>query len=144
MGTMDKQTIIIDYIESQPLGIIATVGKEGKPEAALVGVTEVGNLELVFGTPNTSRKYQNLKENSHVALVIGTDATEAITVQYEGEAEELSGEECERCKNLHSTKNPRAKKFADQPEQRWFKVRPTWIRYSNRGAEPPIEFETKL
>lgn len=138
---MDKEKLISSYIASQILGVAATVNSQGRPEAALVAITEVGNLELVFGTLNTTRKYKNLKKNPRVAITIGNDVEKAVTVQYEGAAVELEGSELERCRGLHIKKNPRSKKFANRPEQRWFKVTPAWVRYSDLAAKPQVEFE---
>lgn len=138
---MDQKKLISEYITTQVLGVVATVNESGQPEAALVAVTEVGSLELVFGTSNTSRKYRNLARNPHVAIVVGNDVQKAITVQYEGRAEELTGAELDRCRQLHIKKNPRSEKYARNPEQRFFKVTPTWIRYSDLGSKPRVEFE---
>lgn len=138
---MDKEKLVVDFIASQILGVVSTVNKEGRPESALVAVTEAENMNLIFGTANTSRKYHNLKNNPSVAITIGNDVDEAITVQYEGVVEELSGEEMERCRDLHIKKNPRAAKYAEKPEQRWFKVKPTWVRYLDLASKPQIEFE---
>lgn len=141
---MDKAKMISDYIASQILGVLATVNSEGNPEAALVAITEIGPLELVFGTSNTTRKYQNLLNHPAVAVTLGHDVEKAITVQYEGLAEELSGQELARCRTLHIKKNPRSEKYAFQPEQRFFKVKPIWIRYSDLASKPPVEFELRF
>lgn len=144
LSYMNKEKLISDYIASQILGVVATVNEKGNPAAALIALTEVGNLELFFGTYNTSRKYKNIRNNPHVAIVFGNDVDEAITVQYEGIAEELSGTELEPYRELHIKKNPRSKKHASKPEQRWFKVKPTWIRYSNLASNPQVEFEIRF
>lgn len=141
---MNKKQIISDYIASRILGVVATVNDKGNPEAALVAITEASDLELIFGTNNTARKYQNLKNNAHVAITVGDDVDEAITVQYEGIAEELSGKALDYCRDLHVRKNPRSKKYAYLDGQRFFKVKPTWIRYTDLGSNPRVEFEIKF
>ena len=138
---MNKKQLISQYIASQILGVIATVNQDNNPQAALVALTEVDTLGLIFGTYNTSRKYRNILKNPHIAVVFGNSPEEAITVQYEGIAEELSGVELERCRTLHIAKNPRSAKYADKPEQRYFKIKPTWIRYVDLASNPNIEFE---
>lgn len=142
-GFMKQHKLISDYAASQILGVVATVNESGNPEAALVAVTDVGDLELVFGTFNTARKYANLMSNPQVAITLGNSVDEAITIQYEGIAQELSGAELERCRELHIQKNPHSKKFATKPEQRWFKVKPRWIRYSDLGSRSPVVFELR-
>jgi len=140
----DQRKIVSNYIKTQILGVLATTNADGKPEAALVALTEVDDLKLVFGTYNTARKYQNLANDAHVAIVFGNSVEEATTIQYEGEATELTGEELDRCRDLHIQKNPRSQKFAHMPEQRFFKVTPVWIRFADLASKPKIEFELQF
>ena len=139
--TEDQTKMILDYLKTQLLGVLATVSEDGRPQAALVAVTELPDLSVIFGTANTTRKYANLQREQRIAITVGHDVEVGVTVQYEGVAAELSGEELERYRARHLTKNPRAKKFAFSDTQRFFKVRPTWIRYSNLAAKPPLIFE---
>lgn len=124
----ERKKIILDFIKTQPLGVISTISSEGLPEAAVVGISETENLELIFGTFNKYQKYKNLKENPRVAVVIGWgDAT----IQFEGLARELRGDEKEEAKKIHIAKLPTSQKFAELPEQCYFKVSPTRIRYTD-------------
>ena len=141
---MDQKKLVSEYITSQILGVVSTVNKTGNPEAALVAITEANNLNLIFGTYNTGRKYKNLMDNPHVAITMGNDVDEAITIQYEGLAEELEGGELDRCRDLHIKKNPRSEKYVYVDEQRFFIVKPTWIRYSDLAADPQVDFEINI
>lgn len=100
--------------------VISTSGPDGQPEAAVVEFGETDDLELIFDTFTTSRKYKNLKTNPKVACVIGWD--DDITVQYEGVAEEVRGDE--------------AKRWDKEEEITYFKITPTWIRYSDLTKHP--------
>lgn len=137
---MDEQKkTILEFLKTQLLGVIATVDSvSNKPESALVAFSETDHLELIFGTLNDTRKFANLQHNPHVAFVITGGE---ITVQYEGVAR-LAGtpEETDEYRTIHLTKNPAAKKFAHLAQQQFFKVRPTWIRYSNFSIKPPSVF----
>lgn len=139
---MDQKQKILEFSKTQMLCVISTVSPDGKPEAALVGIAETDNFEFIFGTSDTSRKYKNLQQNSHVAIVIGHDAKERRTVQIEGVATELEGAEADTYRDILLTKNPFAKKFAEKPDQKWFKVQPTWARYTNFADHE--EFEITL
>jgi hypothetical protein len=55
-----------------------------------MGFAVTPQLEIIFDTVKSSRKYPNLKKNPQVAWVVGC-ATET-TVQYEGIAQELANE----------------------------------------------------
>jgi general stress protein 26 len=115
------------FMNEERLGVLATASKEGMPEAALMGFAVTPDLEIIFDTLQTSRKYPNLKQNPRVAWVVG--CTTEVTVQYEGIAEELAGEELAKYKRIYFAK------FADGPErQSWpgityFVVRPRWVRF---------------
>lgn len=126
--------LISGFIQRHFIAVISTVTGGGVPEAAVIEFGNTENLELIFDTFSTYRKYRNLKKNSRVAFVIGWD--ENITVQYEGEANELSGEELKRYKELYFRKNPKARKWETRPDVRYFKVRPSWIRYSDLNVNP--------
>ena len=79
--------LIYQFINRQKLGVVSTINPDSKPEAAVVGIAVSQSLEIIFDTVTTSRKYQNILHNSHVAFAIGWD--NEITVQFEGIAEVL-------------------------------------------------------
>lgn len=132
---------ILKFIKEHSLAVIATVNQENKPEAAVVEFGEFADLTIIIDTLKSSRKYKNLLKNENVAIVIGWD--ENITVQIEGTAKELSGKEFERAKQIYFIKNPRAKKWADNPDIVYYAIKPTWIRYSDLNQHPWLieEFE---
>jgi len=134
MEREEIKELIRNFIKRHKVAVMSTVTKEGNPEAAALEFGDTDDLELIFDTIVTYRKYKNLEENNRVAFVIGWD--ENITVQYEGEAHELSGEEEVKYKQLYFQKNPKAKKWEKNPEIRYFKVIPKWIRYSNLNVNP--------
>lgn len=138
MITPEQKTKILDFLDKQLLTVISTSQKDA-PEAAVIGFAENENLELFFGTFNTTRKYANIKSNPRVAFVIGWSLDEVITVQYEGIATELEGEAAELAKQKVVTKNPGSSRFANDPKQRYFKVEPKWIRYSALKAGDVFE-----
>lgn len=130
---------MLGFIKSKKHAVISTCGSSMQPESALISFGETENLELIFRTFKTTRKYKNLKENNKVAFIIGWDE-EAITVQYEGIAEELREPELEKHASLYYKKIPSASVFRVRDQSYW-KVKPTWIRYSNLGGEKEEIFE---
>ena len=136
---MDKKKIIYDFLNEQIHAVLATVNAENKPEGAFIGFGLDEQMNIVFGTGIKTRKFANIQNNPHVALTI-TDAEKRITVQYEGEAKELIKEELDKCKQLYFHKLPSARKF-ESSTNRYFKVTPTWIRYSDINETPWKIFE---
>ena len=135
---------ILNFLKTNNLMVLSTMNKNNTPQSALVAFAETENLELIFGTFATTRKYQNLKHNNHVSLVIGTDETTNLTLQYEGIASEVTGKDLEQCQNHQLQKNPTSQKYASHKDQRYFKINPLWIRYSDLSKNPEEIFEIKF
>lgn len=137
----NKQTAL-DFIKNHKLAVISTVGANSKPESAVLEFGETEELELIFDTYTTSRKYKNLQINKNVSFVIGWD--DDITVQYEGIAAEVRGEEATKYKQVYWSKNPKAERWESREGITYFKVTPKWIRYSDLNKDPWDVFEIKL
>jgi hypothetical protein len=56
---MDRSALY-SFIRVHRYGVVASVGENGKPESELVGIATTLELEIVFDTVKTSRKYGNL------------------------------------------------------------------------------------
>lgn len=141
---MNDSEKILDFIRQQRLAVISTVDIENsKPESACIAFAEKNDLNLIFGTSNTSRKYKNLLSNQNVSFVIGwTD--EFGTVQYEGIARELSGGEAIEHGTILADKNENARIFLTKESQRYFLVTPTWIRFVDKSKFPEEKIEIEL
>ena len=118
---------VYEFMDGEKLAVLSTARKDARPEAALMGFAMTPELEIVFDTVRNSRKYPILKENPRVAWVVG--CTSEITVQYEGEASELEGEELARYKKVYFEKFPDGPERESWPGITYFVVRPKWVRY---------------
>ena len=118
---------VFRFMKRERLAVLATVDEKGQPEAALMGFAVTQELEIIFDTVKDSRKYPNLKMHPRVAWVIG--CTTEVTVQYEGIAEELSGEELVRYKKIYFAAFPDGPTRESWPGITYFVVRPKWVRY---------------
>ena len=123
-----KKKEIFQFIQQHDLGVLSTVSLTHAPEAAVIKFTITPKFEIIFNTYNTYRKYKNLQKNSKVALVVGGE--QGITVQYEGNAMELKGPELQKYMTLFHQKHPKSQ-WHTHPETRFFKIIPTWLRYSD-------------
>lgn len=144
---MDKNTLkknIFKFFADHQLGVVSTNSIDrNSPESAVVGFANTPDLEIVFGTMNTTRKYNNILNNPHVSLVIGW-SSERGTVQYEGKARELKKEETEFYMDLLIKKRVENKKYVHSENQRFFLVKPTWIRFVDNSRDPHEVFEVKF
>src|SRR5689334_11736702 len=124
----DQRKKVFSFIKGTPLAVIATISPAFEPQAALVAISQTDNLEIIFGTLSNTRKYMNLKHNSKVAFAIGSNR---IVVQLQGTAVELAGDEAVFYQNIHIVKHPDSKKYLSHPDERFFRVVPSWIRYTD-------------
>lgn len=132
---------ILDFLENNDLGVVSTIHVDkDSPESAVVAIGNTEVLELTFGTSARSRKYRNIQINPHVSFVIGWSSTLG-SIQYEGIAHELSGEELDRYLPFHLKDNENRKKLVNDPDQRYFLVKPTWIRFLDNAGNPPDTYE---
>ena len=133
---------VFQFMNSERLAVLATAGENGQPEAALMGFAVTPELEIIFDTVRSSRKYPNLKKNPRVAWVIG--CTTEVTVQYEGIAEELEGEELARYKQRYFAKFPDGPERQNWPGITYFVVRPKCVRYCDYNPATRRIEEMKL
>ena len=122
----------------------ASVSRFGSAQAAAVGVIVTDDFEIFFDSAGESRKVENLRRNPRIAFVIGgTAAGDERTVQYEGVADEPTGTELDRLKALYFESFPDGRDRQSWPGITYIRARPTWIRFSDFGSDPPeiIEFD---
>jgi general stress protein 26 len=126
------------------MAVEASVSVAGGPQAAVVGIVVTDDLEVFFDTADTSRKIDNLRRNPRIALVIGgTTGGDERTVQYEGVADEPTGAELQRLKELYFESFPDGRERQAWPGITYLRTRPTWIRYTDFNRDPPesVEFD---
>lgn len=86
---MDKIQLKNDaqaFLNDQSVGVISTVDKDNIPESATVNYLLDSDWMLYIITDKNSRKIQNLRQNSHIAFVVGTSSI-PNTAQIQGIAE---------------------------------------------------------
>jgi general stress protein 26 len=127
---------LLSFMRAQPWAVEASVTTQGAPQAAVIGVAVTDRGELLFDTVSQSRKHRNLLANPRVAFVIGWE--QERTVQYEGIAEVPTDAELPDAKRCYFDRFPDAPARQTWPGIVYWRVRPTWIRYSDFNANPPI------
>src|SRR4051794_37042974 len=104
---------LVDFVRQRGLAVVATTGADGAPEAAVVGITATDRGELVLDTTVDSRKADNIRRDPRVAVVIGWDDEQ--TLQIEGVANFLTGDERERCTAFYFRQYPDGRDRAMDP-----------------------------
>ena len=131
IGTAEELRTALQFAGGQRLAVLSTVSPSNQSQSALMGVAVTPDFEIVFDTVKTSRKYANLRVNPRVSLVIG--CTSEITLQYEGVATELSGDELAKYLPLYFAAFPDGPGRQNWPGMTYFVVRPNWLRYCDYG-----------
>ena len=137
---------LLDFLRQHRLAVEASVSAQGGAQAAVVGIAVTDRFEIVFDTIDSSRKAVNLRRNPKLAFVIGGLINgDERTVQYEGVADEPTGDELERIKQVYYSVYPDGKSRLSWPGIMYVRVRPTWIRYSDYNLDPPqiVEFNSE-
>ena len=126
---------MLEFARRHKLAVQASSGPVS-PQAAVVGIVFGDRFEVFFDTLTTTRKCANLRRDPHVALVVGWDLEEGRTLQIEGLADEPAGEELARLKALYFASFPDGIERERSPDIAYFRVRPTWMRYSDFTTTP--------
>jgi len=135
-------TELLRFLRSHRVAVEASVSQGGAAQAAVVGFAITNRFEIVFDTVDSTRKAGNLRRNPNLAFVIGGLLPgDERTVQYEGIADEPSGDELDRLKQVYYETYPDGPSRLRWPGLMYVRVRPTWVRYSDYNVDPPLIVE---
>jgi pyridoxine/pyridoxamine 5'-phosphate oxidase len=134
-----NRTELHGFMSRHTLGVVSSIGPDGAPQSALVGIATTPRIEIVFDTVKSSRKYGNLVARPRCSLVVGWSGEQ--TVQLEGVAEELEGAELDRLRPAYFEAWPDGPARMSWPGITYFVIRPRWIRYSDFAQDPPLIVE---
>ena len=133
---------LLAFMRQEPYAVQASVSASGKPQVATIGVVVSDRFEVFFDTLDTTRKAVNLRRNPAVAMALGpTAAATERTVQLEGTADEPRGEDLQRLLELYFDRFPDGRDRQRWPGIMYFRVTPTWLRYSDFSKNPPLVAE---
>jgi len=123
-------------------GVVSSISGDGTPQSALVGIAISPDLEIIFDTVKSSRKYPNLIERPNCSFVVGWAGEQ--TVQFEGIASEPNGPDLKRYQEIYFTVWPEGRAHLNWPDIAYFVVQPRWIRYSDYDQTPAVIEEVTL
>ncbi len=123
-----KKSQLVEFVRKHPLGVIASTGPQGQPQAALINIAVLPDLSLVFETTSQTRKSGNIERDPRVALVIGGGQE---TLQYEGMAALLEGRRLEEARDAFLAAFPLKSPDENWPGNSYYLVTPCWLRFSN-------------
>ena len=130
---MDKSALYSVMTLSR-YGVVSSIANDGAPQSALVGIAVTPELEIVFDTLKTTRKYANLAARPSCSFVIWWSGEQ--TVQFEGIASEPQGAALDRYRGVYFAVWPDGPARLNWPGLVHLVVRPRWIRYSDYDQSP--------
>jgi PPOX class probable F420-dependent enzyme len=133
---------LIQFVQRQRLGVVSSLGPDGAPQSAVVGIATSEAGEIVFDTLGTSRKAHNLRRDPRASLVVWENER---TVQLDGLADEPAGADRDRLREVYFAVYPDGRERLAWPGLTHFRIVPAWGRFSDFGASPaPLIVELDL
>ena len=109
---------LFDFMTAHKLGVLGYLSPQGTPRSALVGIGVTAELEVVFDTVSSSRKYGDLLANPAASFVIGWEGE--VTVQLEGQAFQPTGAELSRYQQAYFAAWPECRDHRELARDRVF------------------------
>jgi Pyridoxamine 5'-phosphate oxidase len=136
------QVAVHRFLTQHRYGVVSSLSDTGAPQSALVGIAVTPELEIIFDTLKTTRKYPNLIARPTCSFVVGWENEQ--TLQFEGTAFEPQGEELSKYQQAYFAAWPDGPTRISWPGITWLVVRPTWLRYSDFNQSPPMMIEMQF
>jgi len=130
---------VLAYMRQHRLAVLSTRTADGTPQGALVGVATTDSMALIFDTVSNSRKHENLLRDRRVAVTFC--GPEERTLQLEGVALPVSktGSEDAVYREAYYLTWPDGRERLKWPNLSYWRILPSWARYSDFSLGPLIE-----
>ena len=129
---------LLAFMQSHKLAVVGTVGVDGAPQCALVGIAITDSLEIVFDTNSDTRKHRNLVKDPRIAVTFS--GPDERTLQYEGFGVPVSPFDAadEPYREAYYNIWPEGRERAKWIKIAYWRVRPRWARFSDYTCGPLI------
>jgi general stress protein 26 len=127
---------VVRFVRAHGDGVLTTLGPDGRPQAAYLTLAATDTGELVLDARATSRTVSNVLRDARVAVVVG--GPDGVTLQAEGLAVVVQGDERRRCAQVYVTAFPQFAASLADPAIAVVRVRPTWARLGDYRAATPV------
>jgi len=130
---------LFDYMRGHRLAVVTSLGFQGEPQAALVGVAVSPAFQVIFDTVSDSRKHANLSRDPRAAVVFV--GPEEKTLQFEGLARPmaLGGAQDAALRSIYYEAWPDGRDRLTWPKLAYWCIAPQWARYSDFDSGPLIQ-----
>jgi len=83
--SQEERSKIVDFLNSHPVGVLATVNDDGSPHASTIYFSIDSDMNITFTTKRDTNKRENIARNNTVMLV-AYDSESQSAVQAKGPA----------------------------------------------------------
>lgn len=130
---------MLSYLRTHRLAVVSTVGPNGEPQSALVGIAVSALCEVVFDTVTDSRKHANLLRDPRASIVFSGPGEQ--TVQFEGAARQLmlAGTQDAELRSIYYEIWPDGRDRLKWPNLTYWCIAPRWARYSDFDRGPLVQ-----
>jgi hypothetical protein len=129
------KTEFLEFLRRHRYAVVSSVSATGAPQSAVVGIAVSEDLEIVFDTLRTSRKYANLTGNPAASVAVWTGEA---TAQLDGIALEPAGTDRDRYREIYFETWPDGRDRLNWSGLTHIVIRPKWIRYCDFDQRPPL------
>jgi hypothetical protein len=131
---------LLDYMRRHRLAVLSSIGSQGEPQTALIGIAVSPMYEVIFDTVTNSRKHANLLRDARASLVFAGPAGK--TLQLEGIARPVpvSGTEDADLRSIYYDAWPDGRgRLSWRPKLAYWCIAPHWARYSDFEGGPLVQ-----
>lgn len=130
--TATDHDAVTRFVRQCEAGVIATLGDDGRPQAAFVGLAMAADGTIVLDAAASSRKVANIEARPEVAIAITGDD---VSVQLEGRARVTHGAERDRLGEQYNQQFPGSR--ALEAGFAVIVVEVHWVRVYDARTRPP-------
>ena len=130
---------MLRYMRSHRLAVVSSIGANGEPQSALMGIAVSARCEVVFDTTTDTRKHRNLLRDPRAAIVFA--GPDEQTLQLEGRARPiaLSGAADADLRAVYYEVWSEGRDRLKWPNLVYWCIEPKWARYSDFAHGPLIQ-----
>jgi general stress protein 26 len=127
---------LLSYMRSRRLAVIGTIGPDGSPQGALVGVAVTDGFQIIFDTISDSRKHQNLQRDTRIAATLSGPGEQTLQVEGRANPVSVTAESDALYREAYYSAWPDGRERRTWPKIAYWRIEPHWARYSDyeRGA----------
>jgi hypothetical protein len=130
---------LLSYMRGHRLAVVSSIGPQGQPQSALVGIAVSPLFEVIFDTTTDTRKHVNLERDARSSVTFSGPGER--TLQFEGVARQVSvsAPQDRALREIYYAAWPDGRSRLNWPKLVYWCITPRWARFSDFAAGPLVE-----